>query len=880
MVQIYLKDVKGTENPRNREQAWHAAQNHSSRFGRVSGLWSTFVPLMKNLTIIGLLFSVLASNAQFGGGGNNKDMMKAMKDIRGRVYGKIIDSKTNKPVEFASVAVYWFNKDSVIGGSLAGENGEFNIENLPPMGGFRLRASQIGYKNFETKFFIQIPNKLEQDLGNIKLDVDAKLLSEVEVVAEKNTVVMSIDKRTYNVDKDLSIKGGTAVDVMKNVPGVTVDADGNAQLRNQSPMIYVDGRPTTLSLQQIPADQIDRVEVITNPSVKYDANATGGILNVIMKKNLKPGYNGMVMGYLGTGDRYGGMANINVKEGRLNFTGMYSYNQAMNIPKGYTHRTQLDSATGNVLGYYNQDNSTTMRNMFNFGKIGIDYAINNRNTLTLNGTIVGGQFNTSDRQTFAFLNNNRTPLISGQQINNSTASFKNYNGQLLYKRTYPTVGKELTADLNFNHNNSDNGYLFTSYRSPLSDLYQKNTGNSAADQFVFQTDFVNPISETRKFEAGLKFNYKKSLAVNTASTAIASQDNYQRDSLTSNHYVIDDMVNAAYLNYSDKTFWNISYQAGLRFENSVYQGRITDKNVAFSYNYPHSSADIMKSLFPGIYFSRKFSNGQEWQLNFSRKINRPNFFQLMPVKMFADPQNYRIGNPQLKPEFKNIAELNYNKIYSKGSYLGSLYFRYEEQPITDVAYPLPDTTILVNTTVNGKNSIRYGMEHTVKYTFFKNLDVTLNVNAFYVYIRGQVDPSSSLEIERKGYAYNAKTTLSYRFPKQLTLQVNGNYESPKILLLGTTLPMYSMDISLNKMIGTKWVFNATLSDVFNTRRMGTNFTTPYYTQELSRRRETRYVRFSITYIFGKMDASIFKRAKQLRGNDNQQGNQDGLDFGR
>jgi hypothetical protein len=234
----------------------------------------------------------------------------------------------------------------------------------------------------------------------------------------------------------------------------------------------------------------------------------------------------------------------------------------------------------------------------------------------------------------------------------------------------------------------------------------------------------------------------------------------------------------------------------------------------------------------------------------------------------------------MKPYLKNIAELNYNKTFTKGSYLGSFYFRYEEQPITDVAYPEPDTTILVNTTVNGRNSIRYGMEHTVKYTFFKNLDVTLNGNVFYIYIKGRIDPSNPLEVKAEGYAYNLKTILAYRFPKQWTLQVNGNYESPKILLLGATLPVYSMDVSLNKMIGTKWILNATLSDAFNTRRMGTHYETPYYIQDLSRRRETRYVRFAITYLFGKMDASIFKRAKQMKGNDQQQGNQDGLDFGR
>jgi outer membrane receptor protein involved in Fe transport len=838
---------------------------------------------MKKILLLFSLFFTFFVHAQFQGGGNSKDMAKVMKDIKGRVYGKVIDAKTKKPVEYASVVVLWYNKDSLLSGALTQENGDFNVENLPAMGGFRFRVTQMGYKTYETKIYIQMPNKIEQDLGDIKLDVDEKQLGEVEVTAEKNTVVMSIDKRTYNVDKDISVRGGTAVDVMKNVPGVTVDADGNAQLRNQSPNIYVDGRPTNLTLQQIPADQIDRIEIITNPSAKYDANATGGILNIILKKNLKPGYNGMAMAYVGTGDRYGGMVNLNVKEGKWNFTGMYSYNQAINVPLGYTHKTILDSASGRVLGYYNQDNKTNMKNMFNFGKVGLDYAINNRNSISLNSTIVGGQFLTSDRLTFAFQDPNKVDLISGLQINNQTAAFQNYNGQLLYKKTFPKPGKELTADANYNHTNSNNGYLYSSYYGGIKpDHYQKNTGSSIADQFVFQMDYTNPISDVKKFEAGVKVYYKNTLTANTASAATASQDDYVKDSLMSNRYVIHDMVNAAYVNYNDKMFWGINYQAGLRFENSMYKGVITDKNVSFSYNYPGSMNDLMKSLFPAIYFSKKLSNGREWQLNFSRKINRPSFFQLMPVKMFADPQNYRIGNPQLRPEFKNIAEINYNKTFTKGSYLGSVYFRYEEQPITDVAYPDPDPknqNVLVNTTVNGKNSIRYGTEHTIKYTFFKNLDVTLNANAFYVYIRGQVNPASPLVIETQGYAYNAKAILAYRFPKQLTVQINGNYESPKILLLGTTLPLYSMDLSVNKMIGTKWVLNATLSDVFNTRRMGTNYTTPYYKQELSRRRETRYVRFAITYMFGKMDASIFKRAKQMKGND-QQGNQDGLDFGK
>lgn len=835
------------------------------------------------LTII--TFISIAGKAQMPGMGS----MKGMKDPKlGRVYGKILDNATGLPVEYASVQVLWYSKDSLLGGSLVKPNGDFAVDGLPSFGQIRVKVQFIGYKNYIQKVYLSPPDKVDQDLGDIRLMLDDKTTREVEITAEKSTVTLGIDRRIYNVDKDLSAKGGTAVDVMKNVPGVTVDADGNAQLRNQSPTIFVDGRPTSLTLQQIPADQIERVEIITNPSVKFDASATGGILNIIMKRNTKPGYNGMLMSYIGTGDRYGGMANLNLKGGPWNVSLMYSYNQSINNNNGYTNRTQLNDTTKTVLGYFNQKNIARMLNRFNFGKIGIDYNINNRNTITFSEMIMGGEFNTNDMQNYAVLGSNQTTYLSGDRINNQTAKFNHFTSQLLYRKTFPKVGKELTFDLNNNFTISNNSYLFSTFM-PYDSLgnrtgenfYQKNIGSTDANQFTFQADYVNPISETKKIELGVKSYYKYSDSKNNTSNAIVTAETFERDSAMSNHYKIDDIINAAYINYSAKTFFGIGYQAGLRFEQSYYSGKIADKNLAFSYSYPSNSNDILKSLFPAIYFSKKLKKNQELQLNVSRKIQRPNFFQLMPFVMFADNQNRRIGNPQLKPEFRNISEINYNKIFSKGSYLGSGYFRYEEQPITEIAYFSPnpgESTVLINTTINGKNSFRYGIENTVKLTFFKNLDVTLNANAFYIYIKGLVVENQP-EVTAEGYAYNTKGTISYKFPKNITLQVNGNYESPRILLLGYSKPIYSMDVSLNCMIKTKWILNATLSDAFNTRVSGTHYETPYYVQDLSRRRETRYVRFTVSYLFGKMDASIFKRSKQMRGMGQEGvGNQDGLDF--
>ena len=289
---------------------------------------------MKNHLFIIILFFYSLSFAQMPGMGG----MKGMKDPKlGRVYGKVLDNATGLPVEYASIQVLWYSKDSLLGGSLVKPNGDFAVDGLPSFGQIRVKISFIGYKNYIQKVYLSPPDKIDQDLGNIKLMVNEAMTKEIEITAEKSTVTLGIDRRVYNVDKDLSVKGGTAVDVMKNVPGVTVDADGNAQLRNQAPTIFVDGRPTSLTLQQIPADQIERVEIITNPSVKFDASATGGILNIIMKRNTKPGYNGMVMAYVGTGDRYGGVANLNLKGGPWNISTMYSYNQGINNNNAHTN---------------------------------------------------------------------------------------------------------------------------------------------------------------------------------------------------------------------------------------------------------------------------------------------------------------------------------------------------------------------------------------------------------------------------------------------------------------------------------------------------------------------------------------------------------------
>jgi hypothetical protein len=829
---------------------------------------------------IKLIFSVLffafllKVNAQMppNAGGMGKINMPAI----GRVYGKVIDASTKQVVEFCSVALFTMRTDSAIAGALTKMNGEFSLDNLP-FGMFKLRVKFIGYKMYEQQVMIN-PQSIERDLGNIKIEQDVEMLKAVEVTEEKATMTMSIDRKIYNVSKDLTTQGGNGLDAVKNIPSVSVDPDGNVTLRNSGVQLFIDGRPTTLTLQQIPADQIDRIEVITNPSVKFDASSTGGILNVVMKKNNLPGYNGTVMLGIGTNNRYNGMANINIKEKPWGFSLSANYNQSQNNNKGYTYRENITNPI--PVKYFDQNNLSINKNQMSMVRGAIDYSINNRNTLTLSGNYSLGTNKSDDNQKSFTYNEADVLTQAGVRDNYNYGSFGNYTAQLGYRKTFPKPNKELTSDFSYNHGNTDGGYEFSSLNTFTNNGSSYNTleinkALGSSDMYNFQIDYSNPINDSNKIEYGIKSNYKQSRNSNAVMNYSYAIGEFINDTVLSNNYAIDDIVNGAYINYI-KRIKKTTVQAGLRFEQSYYQGHILNKvNQDFGYQYPNNLENIFKSLFPGLFISRKLSEKSEFQVNFSRKINRPNFFQLMPFIMFADRYNYRIGNPTLKPEFVNMGELNYNYVKKNLNYLVSLYGRYTENVITNIAYPNPnDATILINTFANGKSSFTYGLENTLKLTFFKNLNVTTNITTNYVYINAS--DGNGNNYYNKGFTYEGKIIASYKFPLDITFQANANYEGPKPLAQGQVKEMYFMDLSLVKTLKQRITFNLSLSDVFNTKRRLMYYDTPDYIQEMARRRESRYLKFSVTWMFGKMDASVFKRKstnKNGRGESNE-----GMDF--
>jgi len=785
----------------------------------------------------------------------------------GRIYGRVIDASTGKGAEYTTVAVRPAFKDSIIGGTITRSNGDFEVDKLPIGPPLKITISFIGYTPFEKQ--VQLSReRMELDLGNINLKPDAELLNEVEITGERATMVMQVDRRVFTVDKDLSTQGGTGVDVMKNVPGLSVDLDGNVQMRGASPQILVNGRPTSMTLEQIPAEDIEKIEVITNPSVAFDANSTGGIINVVLKKSTKPGYSGQVQAGAGTNGRYQGGLNLNMKEGRWNFGLGYNYNTSNNLTDGSTDRTER--SLGTTTGYFNQTNSSTHSRTMHGGRFSADWQVTNRNMLSFSQSIRFHEHNSSD-QLDAILRGAGSELLStAAQRNSNVSESVSATTTIGFKRKAPKEGREWGADLTYNTWGRNSVAQFGQFSFDAagnalatSPRIQDNTGGSRYDQFSLQADWAEPLGEKNKLEIGIKSSWKNDdtyLDVLVSSPLIG--DAVPDTSLT-NDYGITDIINAAYVNWQRKLTAHWGLQAGFRFEQTWFETVVRNKDITFSYRYPNGTENIAKALFPGIYLSRKWDKSmREVQVNISRKISRPNFWQIMPFIMNADSRNVRIGNPALAPELSTLGEVNHLLPFlkDKGSWLTSVFTRYTQDVITSYATPLPsDTTLLLNTFVNGSYSMSGGWENIVKAELIEGLQLTLSGTMQYtdVALRG-----SDGGARNQGFNWNAKALVAWRFMKDWSMQVNGEYDGPRIQPQGRSIAQYGIDFSLNHEVTKKVSALLSVNDVFFTRKWGNIIDTPSLYQESFRRREMRFVRLTLTWKFGEQNTSLFRRRQQ------------------
>jgi outer membrane receptor protein involved in Fe transport len=862
-----------------------------SMAGKISGI------------LVLLVLTATSSNAQFPGGGQNMNI--------GHLYGKVLDA-AGKPVEAASVQLLQNKMDTVkkvrrevvVAGMLTSKKGEFSLENLGVLATYKLRITAMGFKVVEQKITFDMNrngdmssmmNNVDKDLGNFRLEVDAQQLKDVTVTSTKGLLTMNIDRKVFNVEKNLNSAGGTAVDVMKAVPSVSVDIDGNVTLRNASPQIFVDGRPTTLTLEQIPADAIASVEIITNPSAKYDASGGGaGILNIVLKKNRKAGYNGSVRAGIDSRLRPTLGGDISIKQNKINLFANGQLGMRKSIATVNSLRSDFLNSGTAIL---EQDNRPVSRGLFVFGRLGMDYFIDNRNTLTIGTNIVRGRFTTDDlisikRDTVGIA----VPLSDyGSRTSNSEADFKNFGSTLSYKHNFAKTGKEWTADVNYNYSKNNNvGDFLTQYfninSTPKTPLFTEQTRGGGTTKFLTaQTDYVNPLTKDMKVEMGLRAAIRDFTSFN---------DNYYKSVSgafilipgVNNSYKFNDKVFAAYTTWSHK-IKKFSYQAGLRIESSEYKGELMTTKQKFTNKFP-------VSLFPSTFLNYEFNSRQDIQISYSRKINRPNFFQLIPFVDFTDSLNLSKGNPDLIPEFTDLVELSHQTQYGKGNknnFLVSIYVRNTRNLITRNQYrepnpnPLKTDTVLVSTFANANSSLTQGLEITGKNALTSWWDLTTSLNFFSSQIKaGNIGQG----LDSKLSTWFVKINNNFKLPENYSIQLSGDYQSRSLLppsnsgrggpggmlgggggfgqvsasAQGYIKPIYGIDFSIRKNFLKNNAASLTLqvNDIFRTRLNATHSESIFFVQDNQRRRDPQVVRLNFNWRFGKFDISLFKR-KNLRG---------------
>lgn len=827
------------------------------------------------------------------------------KMLIGRVYGKVVD-ESGKGIGYATVQLFGkkFDPrtqtlvDTMWAGQLTEDNGDFNLEHLPIVGEFELVISFLGFTEIRQKvdFGIKPPQQqpgsrpagppaggfpgagmasgsFEKDLGNIRLVEETKTLSEVVVVGEAAQTTLSIDRKTYRVDKDLTTAGGTAVDALKNVPSLSVDLDGNVSLRNSAPQIFVDGRPTTLSLDQIPASDIERVEVITNPSAKFDAGGgAAGIVNIILKKERKMGYNGNVR--LG-GDSRGGLnfgGDINARQGKVNLFASGMYNQHSGTGEGLTLRQNFFEDPPSRITQLSEND---MNGLFANARLGLDYFIDNRNTLTFSGMLMRGKFQPGDQitTTTEILQPGNTLSSSYLRTSDNDMNFRNLGGAVQFKHLFPKEGAEWTADLYYNRVRfeADRNYS-TTYDNGLVNR-ERQLGVGTGQFITLQTDFINPIGDVLKLEGGLKATLRSNQNDNTNLTFSDSENVWVEVPQITDHYKFTDNVFAAYLQGS-RQWGNWGIQAGLRAESSFYSGSLTDRDSSFTIAYPFS-------LFPSVFFTRKLNaNGDQVQLSYTRRINRPNFFQTMPFTDFSDSLNLRRGNVHLEPEFTNSLELSYQKIFKSGhNVLLSVYYKQATNLIASYQFTEFNESVgkevVITSYANGNDAAAYGAELTVKNSFFDWLELTHNLNIY----QQEVDASnveSNLTTSRLSAFF--KEVVQVKLPAGFALQLNGEFRTKTSFTPVTNNDPFSggfrgqntaqgynkgywfVDASVRKnLLKNQASLTLSLQDVFRSRKMGSYIGTDFFTQDNTRSMNPQTVRLNFSYRFGKMDMSLFRR---------------------
>ncbi|HEY4107719.1 outer membrane beta-barrel family protein [Puia sp.] len=758
----------------------------------------------------------------------------------GQLTGKVIDGQTKQPIHAATVAL--LRKDSSVAAEVISQpDGNFTLRSLPETSCI-LQISVVGY----TTVTRVIPAGhrtpgVPINTGTIRLTPAAAQMQAVAVVARRPVFRTEIDKKVFNVDQSLASKGGTAQDALRQVPTLNVDATGNVTLRNGSPTILLDGKQTQLTLDQIPADQIQSIEVMPNPSAKYDAQGNHGIINIVLKRNRKPGMNGSVTGVGSTlGETYG-FANLNVYKHKWNFTFNAMAHGHRSIANTTTTLTNLTSNTTSV-----QHGHSVTIGPFQSYRLGADYNMNAHNTFSLSGNVGLGYHPSGASQTTDYLGKSGLMDSTGSRHTYDANHFVFTHSNFDWAHTFTKPSEKLTASAaletyhGIGHGNYSMAYLAKD-GSALNDPYQQRyAGLGNAHNLTMQTDYSDPLMDGKaKLEAGLKTILHGSRSYQDFEDGLPQ--GFTKDTSASYNYSYNDNTYAAYTSFNQE-LGKFSYMAGLRFERYNYSGHLLDENSSFGYH--------QTGLYPSIYLTEKFDEDNDIHLNFSRRVNRPQWWQITPQTNYGNPLNPQQGNPRIRPENTNLFELAYNTQLSAVGFNTTLYVKNTLDPMMAFNKPLSNDTLL-STFENGNYSNTYGAEIIARFPIAKWWNATTNFNLYETDINAD---NLSQGLSNSGVSWFAKLNSDMKLFDTYTVQLTGNYNASRVIAQGKVLPSGGLDAAIKRdfLPHNAATLVLSLSDVFNTQRNDVDtYSQGVFFQNSITKPETRVLKVSFMYSFGK-----------------------------
>jgi outer membrane receptor protein involved in Fe transport len=766
--------------------------------------------------------------------------------VEGNLIGKVVEAPGNDGVSFATVALLAAKDSSLALGSVADINGVFSIPNVKP-GNYIVRVTNIGYQTlFVPNVSVATEAKLV-DLGILTMVAEAQKLNEVTITAEKSMIVDDIDKKIVSIGQDLLASSNSVSDLMEKLPAVSLDENGNPQVRGKGNVIVlIDGKPSNLYgndlptiLQSFPANLIDRIEVMTTPSAKYEGEGASGVIDIITKKVKIRGTNGGVRLSLGNKENNSASGNINYKAGKFGLTSSLNAQSTNRFSKRNLNRENFISETPTFL---QQVGTGTNNNKNIFGRVGVNYDFNAKNTLEVGANYSrNNSGNTSDIL-------NQTTFTDGSikeaftRVNRGDGNGESMNVSLDYRKKFDKEGQLLSFTANYSMGESGNDSFFDQESNIDSlDRYQKNLRNNNRRSLFLNSDYTWPITPKSTLEVGIRSRFNSSDNTNSFYNLNTENQEFVFDQRISNIFGYKDQTYTGFMTFSQKTdMWGI--RAGLR---------VTDYNQDINQiNINRKFGVHFLTLVPSLAITRKFSDVSQLKLNYSRRVQRPEADWLNPFTDVSDPRNIQSGNPELKPEFTHKAELGYSNYETAGGWGPSLFMDYSNNAITRIR-TIDENGIALSRFDNVGREMAYGLETD----FSKTMWEVLKINGSGRVFRSEV-VSAMAQIDNRTWSYSGNLNAFVKLPLDFRASAYINYEGPRAIAQGTREGVFVANMGIRKdLLEKKATVSFNIQDIFLSRAYKSQLRTDTYSQNSLWQQTNRMINLSFNYRFGKISSN-------------------------